>query len=102
MGYRRKASSIKVSESRARSHYEGYPLHEPCPTCGKLRYFTRKAAKAARHRTNRSDHISIYRCGDYFHIGHTPWQIRTSLQARSNTLGDFKPDWRTVTKEASS
>lgn len=93
MGHRRKASSVKVSESRAREQLEQHPLAEPCPECGKHRYLTRKAARAARKR-HKKETLSVYLCGDYWHYGHTPWQIRRGVQARSNTLGEFKPDWR--------
>lgn len=93
MGHRRKASSVKVSETRMKRQVELQPLTEPCPKCGKFRYLTRKGARAARKRTNHSDSMSVYMCGEYWHIGHTPWQIKQSLQARSNTRGEFKPDW---------
>lgn len=89
-GHRRKASSVKISVSREKSFLEMRPLCEPCTECGKFRYITRKAAKAARRRTNRHDSMSVYRCGDYWHIGHTPHQIRQGYAERSNHTNTFE------------
>lgn len=89
MGHRRKASSVKVSESRQYALMSSRALMENCEECGKKRYTTRKGARLARRRTN-GQHMSVYRCGEYWHIGHTPWQIRKGKEARSNTLGDFE------------
>lgn len=46
----------------------------PCPTCGKLRWPSRAAAKkAARQMTGRvGGRLTAYRCGDYWHLGHPP------------------------------
>lgn len=45
-----------------------------CPGCGKRkrRYLTRRAAKQFAKRTARGEHLSQYRCGDFWHNGHLP------------------------------
>jgi hypothetical protein len=82
MSRRRRKPPIQTSVSRLRKSIEAHPLCEPCPTCGKRRFLTRKAAKASRARLQTSDPITVYRCGEYWHIGHTPWQIRVGQTAR--------------------
>lgn len=61
---------------------ENLPLAEPCTLCGKLRFRTRKAAKRALRRLQTSDSMSAYPCGDYWHIGHTPWAVRRGVVSR--------------------
>lgn len=42
-----------------------------CPACGKIRYFTRRGAKAAARRAHPGDHgLRPYQCGTYWHYGH--------------------------------
>lgn len=89
MTRRRRASSVKISESRVQRQLESYPLAERCPDCGKYRYVSRRAAKAARRRVHRSESMSVYRCGDYWHIGHTPRAIRTGEEQRSNLHNEW-------------
>lgn len=40
-----------------------------CPNCGKLRYLTRKKARAAARKLHPGKHMSIYRCVGWYHIG---------------------------------
>lgn len=47
-----------------------------CPTCKKRRYFTRKEARQAARRYHPGEHMSPYRCGNYWHIGHLPDDIK--------------------------
>jgi hypothetical protein len=52
-----------------------------CPTCGKVRYLTRRGArKVARRRSMRT--VSAYRCGDFWHLGHLPDRVRTGQDSR--------------------
>ena len=90
-GHNRRRPSSMSSESKTAAFLSMRPLCEPCSECGKLRYFTRKAAKAARKRTNQGESMSVYRCGEFWHIGHTPWQIREGLQERSNLHNQWVP-----------
>lgn len=47
-----------------------------CPTCGKIRYTSRKRAKAvARTIFPTAQHLSEYRCGNYWHIGNLPRSV---------------------------
>ena len=63
---------------------ERTPLAEPCPDCGKRRYLTRKAAKAAMRRLSAGDpYVSVYRCGEYFHFGHQPYSVRRGFEDRN-------------------
>jgi predicted RNA-binding Zn-ribbon protein involved in translation (DUF1610 family) len=47
-----------------------------CPTCGKRRYLTRKEARQASRRWHRGDRLSPYRCGQFWHLGHLPKDIK--------------------------
>jgi len=54
-----------------------------CPTCGKVRFTSRKDARAAGRRLKHTgDPLSAYRCGDYWHIGHLPTDIRRGVRSR--------------------
>lgn len=44
--------------------------HGNCTACGKKRWLTRRAAKAAARALYPHDHLRAYRCGDAYHIGH--------------------------------
>lgn len=50
-------------------------LAETCPTCGKRRYRSRKGGRDAIKRLGRAG-MSVYRCGEFWHIGHRPQQVR--------------------------
>lgn len=39
------------------------PAPSTCPRCGKVRYLTRMYPGA---------HMSVYRCGDFWHVGNLP------------------------------
>lgn len=55
------------------------------PTCkktGKIAYPSRKIAKQAGHRALPSEHLSPYRHGDHWHIGHLPQATMLGLMAR--------------------
>jgi hypothetical protein len=39
------------------------------PPCGKLRWTSRKKARAWAKKSHRGDHVQAYRCGDW-HLGH--------------------------------
>ena len=53
-----------------------------CATCGKQCFITRKAAKAFMNRKFPNEKMTTYRCGDYFHFGHTPYGIKRGIQDR--------------------
>lgn len=53
-----------------------------CPDCGKRRYVTRKAARRVARLVCPGEQVSVYRCGDYFHFGHTPYIIARGAKAR--------------------
>jgi len=61
-----------------------------CSTCGKVRYLSRKDAKAAHRRLHPGTPLHVYRCGDAYHLGHLPFVVergqvdrRTHYQGRS-------------------
>jgi hypothetical protein len=54
-----------------------------CVTCGKLRFKSRKAAKKYVILRFPNDRMSVYRCGNYFHFGHTPRAVNKGAKARS-------------------
>jgi hypothetical protein len=48
-----------------------------CATCGKHRFVTRKDAKRAARFLHPEDAMRAYRCGPWWHYGHTsPWRVR--------------------------
>jgi hypothetical protein len=49
-----------------------------CPTCGKHRFATRRAAKRAARFLHPHDSMRAYRCGpEYWHYSHnSPWIVR--------------------------
>lgn len=53
-----------------------------CPDCGKIRFRTRKAAKSRARQRCPGEQISVYRCGDFFHWGHTPYGIKRGFRER--------------------
>lgn len=61
------------------------PVDDPCPTPEKRIYYTRKQAKDAhkqvRHKS--SSDLSVYRCGQHFHLGTRPewFDSRDNLRA---------------------
>lgn len=46
-----------------------------CPACGKRRYPTRKEARKWAKRLHPGKHMSPYRCGEFWHLGHLPADI---------------------------
>lgn len=59
-----------------------------CPTCGKIRWLSRKDAKLAAKRTlsqqGRGKKLNAYACGDYWHIGHPPPELGRGTTTRDN------------------
>jgi hypothetical protein len=48
-----------------------------CPTCGKLRYSDRSTARRAARALYPHTALRAYRCGTWWHIGHTAgWRKR--------------------------
>jgi hypothetical protein len=56
--------------TRSKDGYSG----TGCPVCGKVRYSSRARAKQAirQIRSRVGGHMNAYRCGDFWHVGHTP------------------------------
>jgi hypothetical protein len=53
------------------SEYRKRPVGNLCHRCGKVSYLSRAAARKGRRLPiYRGEHMSIYRCGDYYHLGH--------------------------------
>lgn len=57
-----------------------------CQECGKQCFVSRKAARRYMKHWNpprgRYQYMSVYKCGDYWHYGHTPYEVARSLRAR--------------------
>jgi hypothetical protein len=57
-----------------------------CGVCGKVCYFTRKAAKKAlsrdAYRSDKTD-MNVYQCGEYFHVGHISKAVKHGLATRA-------------------
>lgn len=54
-----------------------------CPDCGKIRYRSRKHAKAMARRLHPNAHLSPYKCGDYWHFGNLPKAVKAGTDRRS-------------------
>ncbi len=54
-----------------------------CDDCGKLRFKSRKQAKVYMHNRFPKERMSVYRCGGYFHFGHTPYGVARGYQERN-------------------
>lgn len=66
-----------------------------CPACGKVRYRTRKEARAAGRRHLPGVHVSAYECNNFWHIGNLPRPIVEGLDGRQNIYHrgmDYDPD----------
>lgn len=54
--------------------------------CGKQSFVSRKAARAYMKKWNPAsgtyEYMSVYRCGSYWHYGHTPYQVARGYKAR--------------------
>lgn len=56
-----------------------------CPTCGKREYVSKAAAKhAIRAMKGRVGRLNVYRCGNYWHIGHLPADVVMGRIARTD------------------
>lgn len=62
------------------------PGGTPCPTCGKKQWYTRADAKAVAKKGHQGDSVNVYRCGEFFHIGHLPAAVRRGLSTRSDIV----------------
>lgn len=64
--------STSASRGSASDNWSGL-----CPDCGKHCFPTRRAAKAAARARYPGEALRAYRCGGYWHMGHTPrWIAR--------------------------
>lgn len=53
-----------------------------CPLCGKLRYTSKKNAKATAKEQHPTEHLSVYPCGNYWHLGHLPYSVQRGWNPR--------------------
>lgn len=58
-----------------------------CRTCGKRCYLTKRAAKSFARWRFPGEHMSAYRCGEYWHVGHLPPGVRRGVVKRSDLIG---------------
>lgn len=54
-----------------------------CVVCGKRSYASKRTAKRAGRRLYPADHMSPYRCGEVYHIGHLPGPVRNGREGRT-------------------
>ena len=63
-----------------RAHFEGSRGNGAdigtCAVCGKLNYLSRKVARGVAKRRYPGAHVTAYRCGDFWHIGAMPPEVR--------------------------
>jgi hypothetical protein len=52
-----------------------------CAVCGKVNFVSRKEAKVAGKQYGDA-RLSVYRCGDYWHLGTLPLDIRRGVKGR--------------------
>lgn len=57
-----------------------------CHECGKQSFVTRKAARAFMKAKNPTrgdyEYMTVYRCGEYWHYGHTPYEVARGQRQR--------------------
>lgn len=54
-----------------------------CGLCGKYAYETRAKVKS-RARLQAGQKLNIYRCGDYWHMGHLPQSVRNGALSKTD------------------
>lgn len=54
-----------------------------CPYCGKMRYYTKRAAKTFSRRIFPGELFSFYQCEGFWHFGHLPPFVRDGSTPRS-------------------
>lgn len=45
------------------------------PRCRKIRFRSRRDAKSMAKKLYPGDHLSVYQCGDWWHMGHPPQRV---------------------------
>ena len=55
-----------------------------CMECGKRCYGSRSAAKRMLKRRFPGERMSVYKCGDFYHLGHLPGRVIAGDKARSD------------------
>jgi len=59
------------------------PVGGRCPDCGKVCYSSKAGARKARRAApHRGEHMSIYRCGEYYHLGHLAPDVIAGIVGR--------------------
>lgn len=61
----------ELVKQRLRSMPRRFQPLSSCRECGKMNYHTRKSAKYAIKHGYMDPEMGVYRCGDYFHVGHS-------------------------------
>jgi hypothetical protein len=59
--------------------------------CGKAQYATRKTARIAARKAFPGEHLSPYRCGNGWHIGHLPGRVLAGDKDRNDIERDPQP-----------
>jgi predicted nucleic acid-binding Zn-ribbon protein len=60
-----------------------------CPTCGKRRFLKKQYAKDYARRVHPGEHLSYFRCGDFWHYGGLDPEV---LEGRRTRDGRINPD----------
>lgn len=61
-----------------------------CPVCGKakVRYPSRKVAQFIKRKFPGEKRLSVYRCGDQWHVGHLPAAVVYGAKGRREVYGE--------------
>ena len=57
-----------------------------CPSCGKLRFITRKNCRAWSRKAHPGEAMQVYECEGYYHYGHSPYIVMRGVIARSELM----------------
>ena len=57
-----------------------------CPLDGKLRFLSRKAARAWMRKTHPGESMTVYECETYFHYGHAPYVVTRGVISRNKLM----------------
>lgn len=73
-----------MAQSQGKRSREGSDPVGPCPTCGKLRFYTRQHARKFVRRCLPGDVFSYYECTGFWHFGHLPRSVRQGRLSRAD------------------
>lgn len=74
------------SKRSSQRDYEQFAISgQRCPSCGKVRFLSKADAKKTIGRMKgRNGRMHAYRCGDFWHLGHVPSDLKHGEVTRAD------------------